>query len=306
MYYIKKLLKGIFSSYIISTITFFIISLIPGDPALLVLGLDANIEEIEQFRKSFGLDKNILYRYIEWIKSIIKGDFGISYRYNIPVKDLIASTLPITILITIISLLMIFFISIIFSFYLNKVKNKTVKKIYDIILGISISIPTFWLGVISIFIFSIVLKLFYIGYNGTISSLILPCIIISIPYIGIMTINIKENLYNEERQDYVKFLYSNGISIRYLSFYTLKNAIITTLPLFGLILIDLITGIVIVEKIFSIPGIGRLLLSAISNRDIKLLQGLIVYTSLCVIIINIVIDYLYGILDKRIRVDKYE
>ncbi|VWL85264.1 ABC transporter permease [Oceanivirga miroungae] len=306
MYYIKKLLKGILSTYIISTVTFFLISLIPGDPALMILGIDANIEELERFRQSFGLDKNIFVRYIDWLYSLIKGDFGISYRYNLPVKELIAETLPVTILITIISLLIIFFTSVVFSFYLNKIKSKTLKKIYEIILGISISIPTFWLGVIFIFVFSIILKLFYIGYNGTVSSIVLPCVIISIPYIGIMTINLKENLYNEERQDYVKFLYSNGISIRYLNLYTLKNAIITTIPLFGIILIDLITGVVIVEKIFAIPGIGRLLLSSISNRDIRLLQGLIVYTSLCVIVINILIDYLYGILDKRIRVDKHE
>ncbi|WP_067139871.1 ABC transporter permease [Oceanivirga salmonicida] len=301
MYFIKKILKGIFSIYIISTISFFIISLIPGDPATAILGVDATYEQILEFRSNFGLDEPILLRYIHWLKNVIMGDFGMSYRYDMPVKDLVLETLPLTILVSIISLLIIFFVSVILSFYINSIKNKKIKKIFEIILNISIAVPTFWLGIIFIFIFSVILNLFITSYNGTFVSLILPCIIISIPQIAFITLNIKANLYTETRLDYVKFLYSNGMNKRILNMYILKNAILTTIPLFGLIILELITGIVIVEQIFSIPGIGRLLLTSIATRDIKLLQALIIYTSLVVIIINLIIDLLYVSLDKRIR-----
>ncbi len=304
MYFIKKIIKGVFSIYLISTISFFLISFIPGDPAITILGVDASYEKIIEFRNNFGLDEPILTRYVHWLKNAIIGNFGKSYRYDLPVKDLVLNTLPITLLVSIISLIIIFLVSVLLSFYLNSIKNRKLQKIYEIILGISISIPSFWLGIISIFIFSVILRLFISSYDGSILSLILPCIIISIPQVGLITMNIKENLYTETRQDYVKFLYSNGMSRRFLNRYILKNAILTTLPLLGLISLELITGIVIIEQIFSIPGIGRLLLSSIATRDIKLLQALIIYTSLAVIVINIVIDTLYFTLDKRIRMEE--
>ena len=301
MYFIKKLLKMIFSIYIISTISFFIISLIPGDPATAILGVDAPYENLILFRQELGLDKPLFIRYIVWLKNAFRGNFGKSFKYSSPVKDLILERLPITVVITIISIIIIFTISILLSFYLNKNKNKIENKIWEIILGLSISIPSFWLGIISIFVFSVILRWFNIGYDNTLKSLIVPCFILSIPKIGIVTKNIKENLYIETRQEYIKYLYSNGMSMNYLNMYVLKNAILPVISILGLIIIDLVTGIVIIEQIFSIPGIGRLMTMAVYTRDIPLVQGLIVYTSFMIAIINFIVDIIYVILDPRIK-----
>lgn len=302
MYYLRKIVKGIFSIYIISTISFFLISLIPGNPAIAILGVDATPDRIEAFRKNFGLDKPILERYIEWLQKILKGDFGKSLKLNLPVRDLIIEKLPLTILITFITLLIIFLISIPFAFYLNKIKDKKKIEFFNKLLALTISIPSFWLAILVIYLFSVVLKLFYLSYNDTILSLLIPCIIISITKIGQVTYNLKKNLYHETRQEYIKYLYSNGMSMKYLNLYVLKNALIPILPLISLIIIDLITGVVIIEQIFSIPGIGRLLLLAVYTRDIPLLQGLIIYTSTIVIVIDVLVDILYAKLDKRITV----
>lgn len=299
MFYIKKLIKMIFSIYIISTISFFIISLIPGDPVTTILGVDAPYENLELFRKTLGLNKPLITRYFIWLKNALVGDFGISFKYSQPVKDLILERLPLTIIIALISLVIIFSVSILLSFYLNKRKNYS--KFWDILLTLSISIPSFWLGIIFIFIFSVILKLASVSYNNTIGSLIFPCIIISIPKIGHITKNIKENLYVETRQEYVKYLYSNGMKIKYLNLYVLKNSLLPILSILGLIIIDLITGIVIVEQIFSIPGIGRLMTVAVYTRDIPLVQALIVYTSFVIIFINFIVDILYSVLDPRIK-----
>lgn len=301
MFYLKKIIKAILSIYVISLISFFLISIIPGDPATSILGVDASYENIERFNEMFGLNKDIFTRYILWLKNALKGDFGLSFKYMVPVKSLVLEKLPMTISIALMSLLIVLVVSTILSFYLNKNKNKYIEKIFDVLLGIFISVPSFWLGMIFIFLFSIVLKLFGFGYDGSIRSLIMPCIVISIPKIGHITMNIKENLYYETRQDYIKYLYSNGMKMKYLNMYVLKNAFLPILPILGLILIDLITGIVIIEQIFSIPGIGRLILMAVYSRDIALLQALIVYTSFAVIIVNLLVDILYGILDKRIK-----
>lgn len=138
-YYIKRILKGIFSIYLITTISFFLISLIPGDPATTILGINANKAMIDQFNSNFNLDKPILQRYIFWIQKAIKGEFGTSFRYSTSVKSIILDRLPITLLITIISLIMILFFSIILSIYLNKKENKFL----EIILSIAIATPSF-------------------------------------------------------------------------------------------------------------------------------------------------------------------
>lgn len=301
MYYLKRILHALLNVFIITSFSFFLISLIPGDIATTILGADAPIEQIELFRANFGLDKPLFIRYIDWFRGIFRGDFGISLKYGIPVKDLVYNSLKITFEIAIISICIIFIVSVILSFYTNQIKNRYISRFFDILLGIGIAIPSFWLSIISIFLFSVILRWFNIGYNGTLVSLIIPCLIISIPQISSITLNMKENIYYETRKDYIKFLYSNGMNIKYLNMYILKNSIITIIPLLGLVVLDIITGIVIVEQIFSIPGIGRLLLVSVYSRDIPLLQALIVYTSIAVILLNILIDIIYSILDKRIR-----
>lgn len=278
--------------------SFFLVSMIPGDPATSILGINANKKVIDIFNETFELDKPILERYISWIMKAVKGDLGISFKYNTSVKSLIIEKLPITIVITIISLIIILVFSIILSIYLNKKNNK----LLEFVLSISIAVPSFWLGQIFIYVFSVVFRVFSSGYNDNISSLIIPCLIISIPKIGQLTFNIKNNIYYETRKDYVKFLYSNGMKIKYLNMYILKNAILPILPIIGLMIIDLLTGVLIIEQVFSIPGIGRLMLSAVYNRDIPLAQGLIIYTSTVVIVINTLMDILHYKLDRRIGV----
>ena len=275
MYYIKKIVKGIFNIYIITTISFFLISLIPGKPETVILGVDASQDRINAFRKAFNLDLPVFKRYIIWLKKIAVGDFGVSLKSQIPVKDLVLEKLPLTILITIISVIIIFLISI----------------------------PSFWLAILVIYVFSVLLKLGGLSYDDNIFSLIIPCCIIAVPKIGQITYNLKKNLYHETRQEYIKYLYSNGMNMKYLNLYVLKNAILPVLPLIGLMVIDILTGVVIIEQIFSIPGIGRLLLISVYTRDIPLLQALIIYTSSAVVVINIVVDILYGVLDKRISME---
>lgn len=303
MYYLKKFLKALASMFSISIIAFSIVSLISDRAELTVLGVDASIEKQELFRKIYGLDKPLIKRYTDWLYNISKGDFGISFRYNIEVRDIVLSSLKLTMLIALISLLITIIVSVILAFYLNKIKNRYVEKIIDSVLAISISIPSFCLALFFILIFSVYLKLFRLSYDGSIYSLLLACVIVAIPRIAHLSYNLKKNIYVESRQEYVKYLYSNGMSMFYLNIYVLKNAIITSLSLIGLIVIDLITGTVIVEQVFSIPGIGRLIVSSVASRDIPLIQALIIYTSLCVIVINLIIDLLYPILDKRVSIE---
>lgn len=301
MYYIKKILKMIFSIYFIGTVSFLLLEFIPGDPALAILGLDATAEDIVLLREKLGLNQGVLERYIDWGKNLLHGDFGISFKYGESVSELIKERLPLTLIVTVITVIIVVVVSVPLSFAIYRITNKTAKKIINFLIGLCVSLPSFWIGIISMFVFGVILRWFSIGYNKSLSSLLLPCIVIAIPNIGVFTSYIKNNLDKELREEYIKYLYVNGVKKYWLNFYILKNSIIPIIPLVGILIIDLVTGVVIVEQIFSIPGIGRLMITAIINRDLPLVQGIIFYTSTVLVIINFFIDIIYSLIDPRIR-----
>lgn len=304
MYYLKKIFKMIFSVYLIGTISFLLLEFIPGDPALAILGVESSPEDIAILRETLGLNKSFTLRYLEWIKGVLSGNFGNSFKYGEPVTNLIMERLPLTLEVAVLTIFIVLVVSIPTSFIIHKIKNKRVKKIIDFLIGLCISIPSFWLGIIFMFLFSVILRWFSVGYNNTLASLILPCIVIAIPNIGVITSYIKNNLEIELREEYIKYLFVNGVNKFWLNFYILKNSIIPIIPLIGIMLIDLITGVVIIEQIFSIPGIGRLMITAVINRDLPLVQGLIFYTSVVLVVINFLIDIVYSIIDPRIRSER--
>lgn len=301
MYYIKKLVRMLLSLFFIGTFSFLLLEWIPGDPATSILGVEASAEDIENLRIQLGLHLSFEERYLSWLKEVLHGNLGVSFKYGESVSSLILERLPITLGIALCTILLIFVISIPLSFFLHSLKSKKLKKIGEFILGLSISIPSFWVGILFMYLFGIILRLVSTGYNGSYISLFLPCLVIAIPKIGWISTHLYSNLYKELREDYIKYFYSNGMKKSYLNYYILKNAILPVIPLTGMLLLELITGVVIIEQIFSIPGIGRLLVSSVFTRDIPLVQGLIFYTSTFLIITNFMIDVLYSFIDPRIR-----
>lgn len=301
MYYVKKIFKMMFSILLIGTISFLLLELIPGDPAIAILGVESTPEDIALLRENLGLNKGILERYIHWGINLLSGNLGDSFKYGEPVSILIKERLPLTLEVAIITVIMVMVVSIPLSFSIYRIRNKYAKKVVDFLIGVCVSLPSFWLGIIFMFLFGVMLRVFSIGYNGSISSLFMPCLVIAIPNIGVFTSYIKHNLGRELREEYIKYLYVNGVKKFWLNLYILKNSIIPIIPLIGILIIDLITGVVIVEQIFSIPGIGRLMVTAVINRDLPLVQGIIFYTSAVLVIINFLIDILYSLIDPRIR-----
>lgn len=304
MFYLKKFVKMIFSIFLIGTLSFLLLEMIPGDPAAAILGVESSPEDIELLREALGLNKSFFVRYLDWGKGVLVGDFGNSFKYSEPVIKLILERLPLTMEIALISIAIVFLVSIPLSFLLYKIKNKHIKNFGDFLVGICISIPSFWLGIIFMFVFGVILRLFSVGYNNSFTSLLLPCVVIAIPNIGVITRYIKSNLEYEMREEYIKYLFVNGMKMKWLNLYILKNSILPVVPLAGMMVIDLITGIVIIEQIFSIPGIGRLLITSVLTRDIPLIQGLIFYTSVVLVLINFFIDIIYSIIDPRIKEEK--
>ena len=301
MYYMKKLVRMLLSLFLIGTLAFLLLEWIPGDSATAILGVEASVEDIENLRRQLGLHLSFGERYLSYIKNVLHGNLGLSFKYGEPVSKLILERLPITLSIAVFAIFLVFVVSIPLSFFLHHTKSKRVKKIGEFLLGLCISIPSFWLGILFMYFFGIILRWASTGYNDSYSSLFLPSLIIAIPKIGWISMHLYSNLYKELREDYIKYFYSNGMKTMYLNFYILKNAILPVVPLTGMLLLELVTGVVIIEQIFSIPGIGRLLVSSVFTRDIPLVEGLIFYTSAFLIIMNFVIDIVYSFLDPRIK-----
>jgi len=216
-----------------------------------ILGIEASAKDLENLREQLGLNLSFGTRYWNWLCGVFQGDLGISFKYKEPVFKLILERLPLTLKIAFISIFIIFLVSIPLSFFLHNTKNKRIKKIGESIFSLFISIPSFWLGIIFMYLFGIILKWTSTGYNNSWQSLILPCIVISIPKIGWISMHLYSNLYKELREDYIKYLYSNGMKKIYLNFYILKNAFLPIIPLTGMLLLELITGVVIIEQIFQ-------------------------------------------------------
>lgn len=301
MYYIKKITRMILSIFFIGSFSFCLLEWIPGDPATAILGVEASAKDIENLRQQLGLNVSFGERYWNWMQGILHGNLGISFKYGEAVSKLILERLPLTLSIAIFSVILIFCVSIPLAFFLHSIKNKKIRKFWEGILGVFISVPSFWLGILFMYFFGIILRWTSTGYDDSYRSLILPCCVIAIPKIGWISMHLYANLYKELREEYIKYLYSNGMKKYYLNIYILKNAILPLIPLTGMMFLELVTGVVIIEQIFSIPGIGRLLVSSVFTRDIPLVQGLIFYTSTFLVLMNFGIDILYSLIDPRIR-----
>jgi ABC-type dipeptide/oligopeptide/nickel transport systems, permease components len=295
---------------LVSLIIYSIFTIIPGDPVTLLTGVSASPEQIEILREKLGLDQNLFERYLTWVKGALTADFGNSIQYNIPVKDLIWDRLIVTSSLGVLSIAIIFCVSFplgIASAYFNgRILDKLISN--GIILGLSI--PSYFLGIFIIWLLGITLKLFvpgeFIHYSQNAvqywKSLFFPALAISIPSICMLAKFIRASILGQIRQDYVRTAKSKGGTQSHIFFkHILRNAIIPIFTFLGMIIADVLAGSIIIEQVFSIPGIGRLLIGGISSRDFPVVITLVVYISFLTIIINFIIELIVRLNDPRIR-----
>ena len=304
-YFIKKVLVLFLTLFIISVLTFASFHIIPGDSALLILGTEATEEQLSELRHEMGIDKSLKEQYVAWISGILKGDMGTSLKYKKSVKSLVASRLGVTIALGTMSI----FVIIIFGIGLGiSSAKKNDRPILNFLTMLGTSIPNFYLSVIVIWFFGLTLHLFVPG--KTISAenpagLLFPVITIAIPETAILVKYVRTAVLNEKNQGYVRTARSKGNSETAILFrHILKNAIVAVFPLLGMIAGSVFSGSIIVEQIFGISGIGRLLISSVSSRDFPLTQALVLYVGSIVVIINFLVDIAVQLLDPRIRLEK--
>ena len=309
-YIAKKLGTLIITLLIVSFLSFMAFSVIPGDAALSKLGTEATAEQVTALRKEMGLDRPVLVRYGIWLKNFVSGDMGESYSYSMPVQDMLKSTLPITIALTLLSFMLILVISIPVGIFTSQREGKWLDSLIMTLNQIMMSVPGFFLGILITYIFGLLLKWFTPGayvsisdsFRGFLGYLIAPSFAIALPRCAMCVKMLRSAVVSQMKLDYVRTAYARGnTKNQVMFFHVLKNALIPVLTFWGMTIADIIANSIIIEQVFTIPGMGSLLITSISNRDYPVVQGIIVLVAALVILINFVVDVLYSRIDPRIR-----
>ena len=307
----KKLSITLITLLCISFLVYLAFDVIPGDAALAALGTDATPESLEALREQLGLNRPFLQRYVAWLFDFIRGDFGMSYKYQMPVAEMIGSKLPITIIMALISCFIMIAISLPVGIYTAKHSGKLTDRLIMAVNQVMMSVPHFFMGIMITYLFGLILKLFTPGgfvsyetdFGGFLAYIIFPCIAIAIPKIAMSVKMLRSSCIEEAKRDYVRTAYSKGNNTdKVLYRHVLRNAMIPVITMWGMTLADMLVGSIVIEQVFNIPGIGRILLTSISYRDYPVVETIIVLIAFVVIVTNFFVDVIYQLIDPRISV----
>lgn len=311
-YIVKKFVTTVLTLLAVSFLVFLAFQLIPGDPAVSRLGTTATPEKVEALREEMGLNRPILIQYFDWLISFVKGDMGTSYSYSMSVGAMILDKLPITFTLTLFSFCMMLLISVPLGLYSAKHKDGRIDHIIYNINQVFMAIPPFFAGILITLLFGVVFRLFtpggYVSYTknflGFLGYLFFPALAIAIPKAAMSIKLLRNSVIEEAKKDYARTAYSRGNKTHgVLYHHVLKNALIPVITFWGMAVADIFTGSVIIEQVFSIPGLGRILLSSISNRDYPVVMAIIVLLAALVLLSNFAVDLIYHVIDPRVRVE---
>ncbi|WP_255601560.1 nickel ABC transporter permease [Lysinibacillus sp. K60] len=304
MFCLKRILTLPFVLLGVSILTFVFIRFVPVEPAEVILRLArvAPTEEaIQALREELGTDKSFLLQYLLWGKGVLQLDFGTSFVSKLPVAHELFSKLPATIELAIAAFILILGLSIPFGVISALYKHTIIDKIIQFFSILSVSIPTFWLGFLSLYLFSLKLGLFPTNGKGTPAHLVLPAFTLALPTIGLFVQFIRSTILEELQQQYVQYARLRGLkSSVILIRHVLRNAAIPLTSLLGMTLGNLLGGAVIVEQVFSWPGLGRYLIESIMNRDYPVVQCYVLIIAVIYVLANLCTDILHRLLDPHL------
>lgn len=312
-YALKKIVTMIITIIVVTLFVFFSFNFISGDPAISMLGTNATPERIESLREEMHLNDPLLIQYGRWAANFLTGDMGTSYSYKMPVSDMVLDKVPVTLTMSIIAFILMIVISIPIGIRIAKYQGGVLDKTITIINQVIMAIPPFFSGILITLLFGVIFKWFtpggYVSYDkdfwGFLGYMFFPSLAIALPKATMAIKLLRGSLIKESKLDYVRTAYSKGNSTNdVLYHHVLKNAILPVITFIGMALTDFIAGSIIVEQVFGIPGLGRILLSSISNRDYPVVMAIIVIIAVLVLVVNMIVDIVYGLIDPRISLDE--
>jgi peptide/nickel transport system permease protein len=292
----------------ISLVTFILTHMIPGDPARILLGIRASAEAIAAIHAKFGLDKPIVVQYFYFLVNLVQGDFGRSIIYRAPVFGVVAERIMPTLSLILLAVAISAILSAILASVAASRRGGVADQAIRIFSTIGLGLPSFWLGIVFIMLFSLKLGLFPVsGYGDTflerLHHLILPAATLAVSLVPVITRNLRASLIAESTADYVTAARAKGVPTPVIFFgHVFRNSLLPTISLFGVNIGWMIGGTVVVETVFSVPGLGQLMVSSIFARDYLVVQAVTLVLALGVVATNFLVDLATAILDPRVTV----
>jgi peptide/nickel transport system permease protein len=309
-YMLKRLISLCLSLTVASFVIFFVIEIAPGDPASFMLGLNAQPDTVAALRAELGLDVPKLQRYFDWVSGMLTGNFGTSYTYRTPVAEMIGDRLWVSLPLAIYALTLSTLIAFPAGIYAAARRGRPGDVAVMGATQLGIAVPNFWFAMVMVLIFSINLRWFSAGgfpgwekgFWGGLKSLTLPAISLALPQAAILARVMRSSLLDTLSQDYMRTARAKGLTQRQALWrHALRNALIPVLTIIGLQFSFLLAGAIIIEQVFFLPGLGRLVFQSISQRDLIVVESVVMLLVFSVILVNFLVDLAYAAVDPRLR-----
>ena len=293
-----------------SIVIFIMLEIVPGDPARLMLGINATQDAVDALRQQMGMNAPPITRYLDWIGGILVGDFGRSYTYSVPVGELIAERVVVSLPLALIALALSTMIAIPVGIFSAANRGKTADTAVMVTTQFGIAVPNFWFALLLVYLFAVVLRLVPAGgFPGwdeglwpALKALVLPSIALALPQAAILSRVTRSALIEALGEDYIRTARAKGLSRRSTLWnHALRNALIPVVTIMGLQFAFLLAGAIIVENVFYLPGLGRLVFQAITQHDLPVVQNVIILLVAAVVLTNFLVDIAYAWIDPRLR-----
>ena len=310
---IRRLLLTLPILFIVSVVCWSLINLIPGDPATVILGPEASEQAKDQMRERLGLNDPLVVQYVDWLGNVLRGDLGESLRDGTPVSQLILQRLPVTLELALGTFLVSLTIAVVAGILSASNRGTWIDYLSTGFALGGISIPHFWLGMMFIIIFAVSLgwlpasgyEPFFQNPVANITAMILPVLATGLRESAELTRMLRSSLLEELGSDYVRTALSKGLSRRVVVIkHAVRNALIPFVTASGLQIAGLLGGLVVTEQVFQLPGVGRLIVESIEERDFTVVQGAVLTVTAIVVLINVLVDMLYALIDPRIALSE--
>jgi peptide/nickel transport system permease protein len=306
----KRFATLIATLLVASLVVFLVLEVLPGDPAAMMLGINAREDTLAALRAELGLDRPAWLRYLLWLLGLVQGDFGTSYTYSVPVSELILERVAVSLPLALLAITLSTVLAIPLGVLAAARRNRSADVLVGIFAQLGVAVPNFWFAILLILLFSVSLGWVpaggFAGWDAgvwpALKSLILPTIALALPQAAILTRVTRSSVLEQLGEDYLRTARAKGLSRgAALWGHAVRNALIPVVTIMGLQFSFLLAGTIIIENVFYLPGLGRLLFQAIAQRDLIVVKDLVVLLAGTVVVVNFVVDLLYAVLDPRLR-----
>ena len=307
---IKRFLILIATLLLVSGVIFLVLQVIPGDPAQLILGIQATPENLQALRHNLGLDLPLPVQYGNWMAGILRGDLGRSITYDLPVSELIGSRLAVTLPLALLSIFLAVVFALPLGIYAALHRNRPGDYGVMVFSQIGLAVPAFWAGILLILFFAVYLQWFSAGGVkswaesplGAFKSLLLPALSLGLIRAAVLARLTRSCMLEALGEDFVRTARAKGLGERIVVYkHALRNALIPVVTIVGLQMGELLAGAIVIENVFNLPGLGRLIFLAIGQRDLPVIQGVSLLIAFFIVLVNFAVDVVYGVVDPRIR-----